>query len=166
MTTLFSRRLRMRLSRDGTRRLPLMAAVTGTCVIAGVCVIPGAARPSPGSGPLTAASLAAHTTSTTRYFAEIRRTEYGIPHILARDYAGLGYGYGYAFAQDNLCTMADRVVTLRGERSVYFGADGDSGDALGASTTNLDSDIYYQGLRKSGVVHRLLAHPAPLRPTQ
>src|SRR6266699_1608680 len=129
MITLFSPRLRMRLFLDGTPRLPLIAAVTG------VCVIPGAARPSPASGPLAAASLVAHTTSTTRYFAEIRRTEYGIPHILARDYAGLGYGYGYAFAQDNLCTMADRVVTLRGKRSAYFGATDDSGDTLGASTT-------------------------------
>ena len=165
MTILFSRRLRMCLLRDGTRWLPPMAAVAGACVIAGASVIPGASWPSPAPGPPLAASLAAHTTSTTGYSAEIRRTEYGIPHILARDYAGLGYGYGYAFAQDNLCTMADRVVTLRGERSAYFGAAGDSGDTLGASTTNLNSDIYYQGLRKSGVVHRLLARPAPLGPT-
>jgi Penicillin amidase len=55
------------------------------------------------------------------YSAEIRRTEYGIPHILADDYGSLGYGYGYAFAQDNLCVLADRVVTLRGDRSRYFG---------------------------------------------
>src|SRR5713226_5045766 len=154
MAALSSRRLRMCLFRGGTRWLPLMAAVTAACAIAGVCAVPGAAWPSPVSGPLPAASLAAHTTSTTRYFAEIRRTEYGIPHILAHDYAGLGYGYGYAFAQDNLCTMADRVVTLRGERSAYFGAAGHSGDTLGASTTNLNSDIYYQGLRMSGAVER------------
>ena len=32
--------------------------------------------------------------------ARISRTEYGIPHILAQDFDGLGYGYGYAFAQD------------------------------------------------------------------
>jgi acyl-homoserine-lactone acylase len=38
------------------------------------------------------------------YSAEIRRTEYGIPHILASDYGSLGYGYGYAFAQDNLAS--------------------------------------------------------------
>src|SRR5215471_9677926 len=166
MAALFSRRLRMRLSRDGTRRLPLMASVTAACAIAGVWVIPAAAWPSPVPRPLSAVSLAAHTTSTIRYFVEIRRTEYGIPHILAHDYADLGYGYGYAFAQDNLCTMAARVVTLRGKRSAYFGAAGDSGDTLGASTTNLNSDIYYQGLRKSGVVQRLLARPAPLGPTR
>ena len=168
MTRLFSHRLRMPLLKDGTRRLPLVAAATGACMIAGACALAGAAPPShasPASGALPAADLAAHTTSAT-YFAEIRRTEYGIPHILARDYAGLGYGYGYAFAQDNLCTMANRVVTLRGERSAYFGPTADSGDTLGASTGNLDSDTYYQGLLKSGVVQRLLARPAPLGPTQ
>ncbi len=91
--------------------------------------------------------------------------QYGIPHILAGDYGSLGYGYGYAFAQDNLCVMADRVITLRGERSRYFGPAADSGDTLGAATDNLDSDIYYQSLRKSGIVRRLLARPAPLGPT-
>ena len=55
--------------------------------------------------------------------ATIRRTAHGIPHIEAKDYAGLGYGYGYAFAQDNLCTIAEQYVTVRGERSRYFGPD-------------------------------------------
>ena len=168
MTRLFSHHLRTPLSQNRTRRLPLVAAATGACMIAGACALPGAppAQASPASSASRpAAGSAAHTTSTT-YSAEIRRTEYGIPHILAHDYAGLGYGYGYAFAQDNLCTMANRVVTLRGERSEYFGPAADSGDTLGASTDNLDSDTYYRGLLKSGVVWRLLARPAPLGPTQ
>jgi acyl-homoserine-lactone acylase len=103
-----------------------------------------------------------------RYSAEIRRTEYGIPHVLASDYGSLGYGYAYAFAQDNLCVMADRVVTLRGERSRYFGQAGDPGDPFADeedATSNLASDVYYRGLRQSGVVRRLLARPAPLGPT-
>ncbi|MEU6238506.1 penicillin acylase family protein, partial [Kitasatospora sp. NPDC047058] len=62
------------------------------------------------------------------YTAKIRRTEYGVPHIVARDFGGLGFGYGYAFAQDNLCQLADHVVTLRGERSRWFGPDGASAD--------------------------------------
>lgn len=112
---------------------------------------------------LGAASVAG---SSERYTAEIRRTEYGIPHILARDYGSLGFGYGYAFAQDNLCVMADRVVTLRGERSRYFDPEADSGDPLAdPATTNLTSDIYYQSLRQSGVVERLLERRAPLGPT-
>ncbi len=166
MATSFLRRARVHVGRGGTRRLPLLAAGTATCAIAGMCAVPGMDVSSPAPGQTPIASLAAHTTGTGSYVAQIRRTEYGIPHILAHSYAGLGYGYGYAFAQDNLCTMADRVLTLRGERSAHFGPTGDSGDTLGASTDNLDSDVYYQGLRKSGVVQRLLARPAPLGPTR
>jgi acyl-homoserine-lactone acylase len=113
-----------------------------------------------------AAGLAAAQTAHGRgYSAVIRRTAYGIPHILADNYGGLGYGYGYAFAQDNLCVMADRVVTLRGERSKYFGPAALSDDSLGPQTTNLDSDIYYRSIQDSGIVRRLLARPAPLGPT-
>ena len=35
--------------------------------------------------------------------AEIVRTSFGIPHIKADNFKGLGYGYGYAFSQDNYC---------------------------------------------------------------
>jgi acyl-homoserine-lactone acylase len=99
------------------------------------------------------------------YGAQIRRTGYGIPHILAHDYRGLGYGYGYAFAQDNLCVMADTVVTRRGERSRYFGPAATSTDALVRGTTNLASDTYYRWLGLAGTVPGLLARPAPLGPT-
>lgn len=37
--------------------------------------------------------------------------------------------------------MADQVLTPRGERSEYFGPTADSGDTLGASTDNLDSQM-------------------------
>jgi acyl-homoserine lactone acylase PvdQ len=110
----------------------------------------------------------ASDSSDQGYSAEIRRTEYGIPHIVASDHGGLGYGYGHAFAQDNLCVMADRVVTLRGERSRYFGPTADPNDPLAdeeGATSNLASDIYYRGLRQAGVVRQLLARPAPLGAT-
>ncbi|MFK8907462.1 penicillin acylase family protein [Streptomyces sp. YS-3] len=93
--------------------------------------------------------------------AQIRRTAYGIPHVLAKDFGGLGYGYGYAFAQDNLCQLADQVMTLRGERSRYLGPTGTTADG----TPNLASDTYHQGLRQAGTVRRLLDRPAPLGPT-
>ncbi|MFD7641672.1 penicillin acylase family protein [Kitasatospora sp. NPDC059795] len=93
--------------------------------------------------------------------AKIRRTEFGIPHVLAQDFGGLGYGYGYAFAQDNLCQLADQVVTVRGERSRRYGPDGQTVDRLG----NLDSDTYQQSLLRSGTVRKLLDKPAPLGPT-
>ncbi|MEU1289724.1 penicillin acylase family protein [Kitasatospora sp. NPDC005856] len=93
--------------------------------------------------------------------AKISRTEYGVPHVLARDFGGLGYGYGYAFAQDDLCQLADQVVTVRGERSRHFGPDGRSVDRV----TNLVSDTYQRGVLGTGTVRRLLAAPAPLGPT-
>ncbi|MET8704448.1 penicillin acylase family protein [Kitasatospora sp. NPDC004723] len=92
---------------------------------------------------------------------EIRRTEYGVPHIVARDFGGLGYGYGYAFAQDNLCQLADQVVSMRGERSRWFGLDQRSVGRPG----NLESDTYQQSVLRSGTVQRLLAQPAPVGPT-
>lgn len=112
----------------------------------------------------TTALLTGRTTGDGHYLAAIQRTEYGIPHILADDYGSLGYGYGYAFAQDNLCVLADRVITVRGQRSVYFGPNAESDDPM-APATNLDSDIYYQSIHESGTVPRLLARPAPLGPT-
>ncbi|MER7706733.1 penicillin acylase family protein [Kitasatospora sp. NPDC097605] len=93
--------------------------------------------------------------------AKIRRTEYGVPHVLAKDFGGLGHGYGYAFAQDNLCQLADQVVTVRAERSRWFGPDGRSVDRL----ANLESDTYQQGVLRTGTVRRLLDLPAPLGPT-
>jgi acyl-homoserine-lactone acylase len=158
-----------RFNRDRTGRhgktqfLRPTAMVVASCLTAATAAV--AAVPTVASAAGAPALFAGRAAGGGRYVAEIRRTAYGIPHILAGDYGSLGYGYGYAFAQDNLCVMADRVITLRGERSRYFGPAANSGDTLGAATDNLDSDIYYQSLRKSGIVRRLLARPAPLGPT-
>ncbi|MFD4637839.1 penicillin acylase family protein [Lentzea sp. NPDC058436] len=74
----------------------------------------------------------------------IRRTSYGIPHVLAHDYEGAGKGLGYAFAEDNACVMAEIVVTLAAERSRWFGPENQAGD------------LYYRRLNQSGVVEREL----------
>lgn len=52
---------------------------------------------------------------------EIRRTAHGIAHIAAPDYETLAYGVAYAHAQDNVCQTANQLVTVRGERSRWFG---------------------------------------------
>ncbi|NNF15421.1 MAG: hypothetical protein HKN70_01680, partial [Gammaproteobacteria bacterium] len=72
--------------------------------------------------------------ASTTFEAEIRRTSYGIPHIKANDWAGLGYGYGYAYAADNICILAREVVEANGQQSKYFGA----------STGRIDSDLFYK----------------------
>ncbi len=48
------------------------------------------------------------------YSAEVRRTQYGIPHIKAQDWGSLGYGYGYAYAQDNYCVTMREIVLASG----------------------------------------------------
>jgi len=75
--------------------------------------------------------------------AQIRWTTYGVPHVKAENYIGLGYGYGYASARASVCQLSDRITTLRGLRS---GLLGPSGNALVGfvHTTNLASDLFYR----------------------
>jgi acyl-homoserine-lactone acylase len=87
---------------------------------------------------------------------EIRRTAYGVPHIKARDWRSLGYGYAYAFAQDNICTIAESYVTVSGERSKYFGPDATwDFRGNGSKVNNLNSDFFYRAINDSGIVERL-----------
>ncbi|MER5885037.1 penicillin acylase family protein [Streptomyces sp. NPDC001941] len=97
--------------------------------------------------------------------AVIRYTEYGIPHIVAKDYANLGFGTGWAQAADQVCTLADGFLTVRGERSRWFGPDGVPDGSLSSATRNLSSDLYFRGVRDAGTVEKLLARPAPAGPS-
>lgn len=78
------------------------------------------------------------TTAFAGYSANITRTSFGIPHIVADDWGSLGFGQGYAFAQDRACTLIDQVIKVRGERSKWFGP--------GDSEANLNSDFAYHHL--------------------
>ncbi|MFF3885807.1 penicillin acylase family protein [Streptomyces sp. NPDC001914] len=98
--------------------------------------------------------------------AVIRYTEYGVPHIVAKDYANLGFGTGWAQAADQICTLADGFVTLRGERSRWFGSTAAPDGSLSSASTNLSSDLYYRGVREAGTVEKLLAEPAPRGPSR
>lgn len=93
------------------------------------------------------------------YAATVRWTSYGIPHVLARDWGGLGYGYGHAFASQNLCSYAEEVVTLRGERSLHWGPDDSYSTLPGLyePLTNEESDVFYRFLAASPD-----RHPSPL----
>ena len=97
----------------------------------------------------------------------ITRTTGGIPHILAKNFGDAGYGYGFAFAQDNLCTMADDYITVEGQRSRFFGPDGTYQQrGNGTTITNEDSDIFWTEVQNSGIVPRLAARKPPLGPSK
>ncbi|MSR03128.1 MAG: acylase [Gemmatimonadetes bacterium] len=110
---------------------------------------------------LTLAPTAGH--AQTSFQAEIRTTSFGVPHVLASDLAGAGFGFGYAFAKAEICTVADRWVTVRGERSKYFGVEGVRDGRQTA--TNLQSDFYWKRILDLDVVGSELRQPGPLGPT-
>ncbi|GAA2473134.1 penicillin acylase family protein [Streptomyces longisporus] len=98
--------------------------------------------------------------------AVIRYTEYGIPHIVAKNYADLGFGTGWAQAADQVCLLADGFVTVRGERSRYFGPDAATDRSLSSASDNLSSDLYFRGVRQTRTVEKLLTEPAPGGPSR
>ncbi len=55
--------------------------------------------------------------------ADVARTSHGVVHVRAEGFAGLGFGLAYAYAEDNICMLADSLLTVRGERSLYFGGE-------------------------------------------
>jgi len=55
--------------------------------------------------------------------ANIRWTDYGVPHVTADNLESMSFGVGYAFAQDNLCILADQIIKYNSERSKYLGPD-------------------------------------------
>lgn len=86
------------------------------------------------AGPAAAKSAAVQE-KLAAYRAEIRRTPYGIPHVKAADWEGLGFGVGIASAEDTICELFDRVLTASATRSLYLGRG--TGDA------NVQSDLFY-----------------------
>ena len=77
------------------------------------------------------------------YQVTIRRTSYGIPHVLAKDVPSAAAGLGYAGAEDYGCILLDQMVMVRSERSRFFGP--------GAGEANVNSDF---GMLTLGVIDR------------
>jgi acyl-homoserine-lactone acylase len=98
---------------------------------------------------LVGLSLAANASSQPEQAsADIRRTSFGVPHIRADNERGLGYGIGYAYAQDNLCLLANEIVTVNGERSRYFGPE----QLTVEERENLVSDLFFTWLNSPEAV--------------
>ena len=96
------------------------------------------------------------------YEVTVTRTTFGIPHINASDFGSLGYGFGYAFAEDNLCTLMEDLVAIRGERSKYWGGDGTYAIRPAEITpNNIDSDFFWKFMADAKAVRRLRKTAAP-----
>ena len=97
----------------------------------------------------------------------MRRTSHGIPHILGSSFRDVGYGYGYAFAQDNICQIASSYVTVRAERSRFFGPNESwKFEGNGTTANNLNSDFFFKRIIDTRVVEGLLGRRPPNGPRQ
>jgi acyl-homoserine-lactone acylase len=110
------------------------------------------------TGAPSASAVPPAATAPT-YHATITRTEHGIPHITATDFGSLGFGSGYAAAETTTCTLADILLTARGQRSRYLGPDGHFDDLTSMNGTNLQVDALVTDLHNRKVVEGLLASP-------
>lgn len=106
-------------------------------VLAGLSVFMGCGGSSESSSP---AALVA----TAKYDVKIQRTTYGVPHISSATLEGAAYGVAYSYAQDNLCMLAEQVLTVSGERSRYFGPD--VVVRAGSTLTNIKSDLFFRAI--------------------
>src|SRR6476469_9708086 len=132
-----------------------------TALVVAATLAPFGAVVTTASGGTAAASdtAAPARAAHPRYTATIRRTEHGIPHITATSFGSLGFGSGYAAAQNSTCTLADTLVTARGERSRWFGPTGRYNDQVTLDASNLQVDAFVTDLRNRHVVEKLLRDP-------
>jgi acyl-homoserine-lactone acylase len=150
------------MERTGARARGAVAAASLVLVLA-VGPLAGTSFSSAKGGG--SATVSASASASGKLTATIRRTEHGIPHILANNFAGLGFGYGYALAQDNICVVADSYITASAQRSRYFGPNESyvvGGN--GSVNNNLNSDFFYKRFIDAGAVKRLLSLPPPRGP--
>jgi acyl-homoserine-lactone acylase len=92
----------------------------------------------------------------------ITRSAHGIPNIEGKTFEDVAYGYGYAFAEDNICVIADSYVTVNAQRSRYFGPNRTwvfSGN--GQRFNNLSSDFFFQRIIDDEVVEKMVAKRPP-----
>lgn len=136
-------------------RLPRRA----TAVLASLALLPAVAAVEAVSSPAPAAAQSVLRPADGVYRATIKRTEHGIPHIVADDYGSLGFGHGFATAETSICSLADTLLTARGERCRNLGAGKRYQDQVTLDASNRQTDALFTDIRNRRVVERLLRDP-------
>ncbi len=129
-------------------------------LLAALTLTPMVAVASTGSVPASGDVVREQAARADRYHATIRWTRHGIPHVVARDFGSLGFGSGYAAADSSICTLADTVLTARGQRSRWLGPSRRYDDQVTLNASNLQIDAFVTDLRNRRVVEKLLASKA------
>jgi acyl-homoserine-lactone acylase len=128
------------------------------CSLAGLSLlVPLLALTTPASTAQSAPRPGTTAKAGPKYHATIRRTAHGIPHITADNFGDLGFGAGYAAADSSICTLADTLITARGQRSRWLGPKGHYNDQVAMEGSNLQVDAFVTDLHNRKVVEKLLA---------
>ncbi|MEA3194942.1 MAG: acyl-homoserine-lactone acylase, partial [Betaproteobacteria bacterium] len=122
-------------------------------------------RRSFGFVAIVVALIAAPGADAARYKVKVKRDAHGVPTITAKNFPSVAYGYAKTIAEDNVCVLADTYVTVRGERSRYFGGDaGYEFRGNGTKANNRNSDFFYKKIIAQRTIEKLRSQPPPLGP--
>jgi len=110
-------------------------------------------------GSLIAMLSSGPAVSAAERHVTVTLTEHGIPHVVARDWTGLGYGEGYALARNDLCSIANAIATYSGRRAQRYGVEGSFMAFAGAKALvpNAQEDLVQRFLINDEVVKRARA---------
>jgi len=135
------------------RTRAVSSVALAAALLAGLVLTAGAATPANGAARSSSDKVTIVTDAA------------GIPHVTASNFYALGYGEAWAFSEGNFCTLAEDFVTLSGERSKYFGPSALAVNySAGVDPTNLDSDLFWQDVRSSGLYQSELKAKPPVGP--
>jgi len=126
-----------------------------------------------GTAACLAALAGAATTTPDTELPTIRRTEFGVPHILAKDFRGIGIGLGYTQVEDYGERVLVGLLRAKGWMGRTFGRDSMAGDyaarldALRVQETfpllDADTRAVYEGFAE-GVNLFIRSHPNRVPP--
>ena len=130
---------------------------------------PGPARPGDrGEAWDPAGAVRAWRAEALAARVEIRRTEYGVPHILAEDLEAMGFALGYVQSEDYGASIATAMVGSRGRLALHLGAEELDSDFVARETHARAAETFdqldarardvYSGFAE-GVNHYIRLHP-------
>ncbi len=151
----YASRSRASLAHAGPMRACLRACLCAAVLLGAACSSDDDGDPPAGAPEPTIADELL-LPADGELVATVRRTEGGVPHVVADDLASVAYGAGHAQAQDHVCIIADAVLKARGERASFHGP--------GEDNANVISDFSYRALRVAdGADEAVAALSAPAR---
>jgi acyl-homoserine-lactone acylase len=103
-----------------------------------------ASEPASGGGPQAIAEADQRDMSPLALNVEIRRTHYGVPHILANDLGSAGYGLAWVMMEDYREEVARAILRSNGRWGMAMGPDSIQGDFAGRMAHDFAARTYHR----------------------